>query len=375
MGASGGGVRQVAPEREGAADRGEPLVAVELAPREQREPTARPEAVGDVGEGGDRVAEEHGAEVADGDVGGAGLERVHLGVALHEGDVADALGRGPLRGAARASATDRSMPSADPSEASRAASIVDRPVPQPMSSTRSPAPMIAGLIRCGRWRHRRALVAVGVARPSARPRAPSHASACSTLAISMAGLLGWTRIAPFGSNFYTPKGSMSMAGPRPAHLHVVRHPRPAVAPAVDHLRAGPADAASPRAVLAAGREQALRGAEEARRARPRQGDRRARRQAAPHRVRHHPRGPEGAEGVDAASRATDRSSSSRGSCGCSSPSTAPRTTCWPRSTRRTPGWSAATRRARASRAATSTARAASPSACPGSSCAVASSRR
>src|SRR5688572_20716250 len=94
--------------------------------------------------------------------------------------------------------------------------------------------------------------------------------------------------APFESNVYPQREDVNGG---PADHHVVRHPGPARPQAVDDVRAGPADAASARPVLAEGGEQALRGAEEARGPRVRTvvvGDGR---QAATHRVLDHPQGP------------------------------------------------------------------------------------
>ena len=150
--------------------------ALELAPGEQREPAARPEARGDVGERGDRVAEEHGAEVADGDVGGLRLERVHLGVALHEGDVGRRPRPPPAPARRRASARTGRCRAPSRRAASWAASIVDRPVPQPMSSTRSPVADDRGVDQVRPVPPRRALVARRRARSSASPSWPSHAS-------------------------------------------------------------------------------------------------------------------------------------------------------------------------------------------------------
>ncbi len=75
---------------------------------------------------------------------------------------------------------DRSMPSALPATAARAASLVDRPVPQPMSSTRSPRPTpVAARNRslCGR------VSASNTAACLARcaPAGPSHSAACAAL--------------------------------------------------------------------------------------------------------------------------------------------------------------------------------------------------
>ena len=104
------------------------------------------------------------------------------------------------------------------------------------------------------------------ARPSGRPPGrptppPARRSRWSTRrSLSL-------RILPLGGT-YAPKGRMSMASRAATHHHVLRHPRPARHQAVDDLRAGPADGPGPRAVLAPGREQALRGAQEARRPRP-----------------------------------------------------------------------------------------------------------
>src|SRR5215218_4557541 len=75
---------------------------------------------------------------------------------------------------------------------------------------------------------------------------------------------------------------------------VVRDPGPPRAARLDELRAGAADEALDAPLLAAGPEQDLRRAQEARTPRPRAGDARAHGAPAAHRLRHHVEGPQGA---------------------------------------------------------------------------------
>ena len=144
------------------------------------------------------------------------------------------------------------------------------------------------------------------------------------------GLLGGIGIVPLGVSSIPPKGGCQWRSPRPLTSTSYAILGLLVAPAVDHVRAGPADAAGAGAVLATGREQALRGAEEAGGARVRQGPRSARGPAAADRVRHHPGWAEGAGGLDAGAQRRTGGSSSRGWCGSSSRSTGRRPTCWRR---------------------------------------------
>ena len=156
-----------------------------------------------------------------------------------------------------------------------------------------------------------------------------------------------------------------MANGTCAHLDVLRDPRAAVAAAVDHLRAGAADAAGAGAVLAACREQALRGAEEARGPRAGHGDgeRVGRRPRTVYAIT--PAGRKALHDVDAGSPSEGPVVEFEGlDARCSSRSTGRRPTSWQPSIRPTRGWSAATRRARASRVATSTGRAAFPERLP-----------
>ena len=84
-----GRCRQFATKGQCAPNGHEPLVVLESLPRHQHEPAARAQALGDVGERGDRVAEEHRAEPAHRDVIAGRLERADLRVGDLEGDVGE----------------------------------------------------------------------------------------------------------------------------------------------------------------------------------------------------------------------------------------------------------------------------------------------
>jgi hypothetical protein len=92
------GRRQRPPHGQRAADGDEPLVVLERLPCKDREAASAGQSAMDVGEGGDRVVEEHGAEGADGHVERARCERVDLGIGLDELDVAQPLLAGTLSG-------------------------------------------------------------------------------------------------------------------------------------------------------------------------------------------------------------------------------------------------------------------------------------
>ncbi|CAA9236868.1 MAG: hypothetical protein AVDCRST_MAG10-1587, partial [uncultured Acidimicrobiales bacterium] len=78
---------------------------------------------------------------------------------------------------------------------------------------------------------------------------------------------------------------------------LLRHPRPAGHPALDHLRAGQADGGEPAQLLAPGREQAVRGAQEAGGAWPGRGADRSGGPAPEVGVQHHPGRPRGPAGL------------------------------------------------------------------------------
>ncbi len=65
-----------------------PLLAVDVLPDQLHQPRAGAQCAPDVGERGDRIGEEHGAEPADGKVETLRRETMGLGVGLHEGDIA-----------------------------------------------------------------------------------------------------------------------------------------------------------------------------------------------------------------------------------------------------------------------------------------------
>ena len=203
------------------------------------------------------VTEEHRAGAADRHVERAGFERVDLGVGLLERRVVHAFGLGPPRGPRRASATRGRRPAPSPLAASRAASRVVCPVPQPTSSTRSvdaaSRPPSSRRLWCTATDP---VVVVGVGRP-----------VLALVAVPRRELLGirWCRHArvglptsqppagysPFGRNRFSQRES-NVKCPT-TDLDVVRDPRPARGEAVDHLRAGPAGGPEPAADLAARR--------------------------------------------------------------------------------------------------------------------------
>ena len=144
-GASAGGDGSSPTGRHRPGELADPLVLGERSPRRQRQASAGSHGASDVGERGDRIAEEHRAGAADDDVEDGGVERVDLGVDLLEADVADPLRGGSVAGRGRASAPRGRRRAPIRSDAARAASRVVCPVPHPTSSTRSAA----------RWRPRR----------------------------------------------------------------------------------------------------------------------------------------------------------------------------------------------------------------------------
>ena len=275
------------------------------APSATRSPAASATPAGPAGRPGARprpmlvnaatgIVEEHGAEAAHRHVERLGLEREDLGVAPLEGDVVEAFVRAALRGPARASASrgrcrDRARPRAAGGVAGRAAGAaadiddgLARPADEPASGNRSRSATTA--------RSYRSACSVQTS-----PSWPSHAAAWSVLTTSMPIGALLRAISSHREELDPPKGGSQWRSRAPvvADHDVVRHPRPPRRQAVDHLRARPADAAGPRPVLAPGREQALRRAEEARRPRagPRhQGDDRP---APPHRLLDHRQGPAG----------------------------------------------------------------------------------
>src|SRR5437868_3189088 len=101
------------------------------------------------------------------------------------------------------------------------------------------------------------------------PSCPSQAASISTLAICTLMTLSCSML-PLGVSEPFQREYVNDAAD-PAHHHVLRHPRAARDPALDDVRACAADAPRARAVLASRGEQALRGAQEAGRARPREG--------------------------------------------------------------------------------------------------------
>ena len=291
------------------------------------------------------------AEAADRDVEGAGVERVHLGVALHERDVGRRP-RPPLAPRARSSICGRQVDAErrSLSAARRAASrgrlagaaadvehAVGRRDDQP-GVDRSAAGGAGPRARSGRR-----------ARSSRSPSWPSHAAACSTFAISIAGLLA-DPYTPFGSNSMPPKGGCQWPG-APAHHHVVRHPRPARASSRGRPTSWPSRCSgrsgssgpgprasstrSPRSSSAHGLATAT--AEHGR-------------QAPPHRLHDHAQGPAGAGGVGADAGRRARSSSSRGWCKVFFAEHGTKDDLLATIDRRTTGWSdSATRTAWASR--------------------------
>src|SRR5262249_54411855 len=69
-----------------------PRVLRQRLPADEAEPSSRTQGGVQVGEGGDRVDEEHDAEAREADVEVPGLEARRLGVGRPEGDVADPIG-------------------------------------------------------------------------------------------------------------------------------------------------------------------------------------------------------------------------------------------------------------------------------------------
>jgi len=130
----------VPPGRQRAAELADPLVRPRALPRQHHQPPAGAQRPADVGERGDRVTEEHRPGPRDRHVERPGGEGVDLRVGLLEAGVADALARGELPGQldhppAKIHAQRRPRPGR------RGGVPVAWPVPQPMSSTRSPRAM------------------------------------------------------------------------------------------------------------------------------------------------------------------------------------------------------------------------------------------
>ena len=99
---------------ERGVDRQCPFVELLALPDEQDQPSSGPQCRGDVGEGGDRIGEEHGAEAVDREVEALGVEATHLGVAELVAHVLEPLGRGELTGA-----LEHSLRDIDPDDGSR----------------------------------------------------------------------------------------------------------------------------------------------------------------------------------------------------------------------------------------------------------------
>ena len=375
VGASGGGIGQLTPDRQCAAQRHQPVVLLKRPPGEQRERAARAQPAADVRERGDGIVEEHGPEAAHRNVECLGFEREDLGVAADERHVVEA-----FVGAALAGQLEHPGREVDPCDlavggdagdvarrSAGAAAHVQHAIARPTSSRVDealPDPTTRPVVAVRLLGPHVALVSV----PRGGLLDVDHLDAHSA------------RLRPVCSHReecrYPQREDVNgdASGALVVDDHVVRHPGPPRGQALDDLRARPADAPRPRPVLAAGREQALRGTEEARRprARPRhQGDDG---QAAPHRLLDHRQGSASDGGVGAATRRRSRARvrgareallrRARHEAGHPR-DTRPR----PRVERRP-----APRQRRDLAGRTSTARAHSPSACPGSCCAASSSR-